>query len=171
MNEAESKAPRGGRWLVAAGSLVLVGGLLVLVLGTAGLVPSLADARPWARLHPGGGDHEAFLDYWVDRALGKIDATEEQRERVRAVIEGLHQQAEGLHGSSGEVHAAFEELFTAEQVDSVEVERLRSEQMDRFDRLSRELASALVELGEILTPEQRQKLLELHEHRGRHRMH
>jgi Spy/CpxP family protein refolding chaperone len=158
--------PRGTRWLLAAASLVLVAGVLALVLGAASLAPGLAGAHPFGRWHHAGDadDHAALIEFWVDRMLDRIDASDEQRERVRAVIERLEPQVETMHGGRGELHRSFVLLFTAPVVDAAEVERLRAEQIGRFDRLSREIAGALTEIGAILTQEQRQQLAEMHSH-------
>jgi Spy/CpxP family protein refolding chaperone len=161
---------RSTKWLLAAASVTVVAGLLALVLGTAWLSPRLAGAHPFGpfgRAH-GEGDHAALLDFWVDRTLGKVDATAEQRAQVAAVIEGLQAKLALVHGSREQLHASAIELFTAAEIDAEAVERMRSEQLERVDRLSRDLTAALVEIGRVLTPEQRRSLVELH---GEHRQH
>ncbi len=165
----ETNEPRRGRFLLAVASLVFVAGLLLLVLGAAWLAPGLAGANPFGR--GDHGDHAAWMRFWVGRTLDRVEATDEQRERVQAVIDGLEPRLEGLHGPRGELHQDFVQVFTAPQVDPAELERVRAEHLERFDQMSREVVGALAEVGAILTEEQRRQLAEMHSHRRRHFMH
>ena len=60
-------------------------------------------------------------------------------------------------------------LLGASSVDRAAVEKLRSERIAEIDQVSQKMTAALVEAAEVLTPEQRAKLVEHLEERRSHR--
>ena len=55
---------------------------------------------------------------------------------------------------------AFLEAFAGEHVDRAEIERIRSAEIELADAASRQLTSAIADISEVLSPAQRETLLE-----------
>ena len=109
-------------------------------------------------------DHALF---WLDR----IDATDEQREAIRGIID---EAADDLAGAVGEHRTLRREWLTGlerPELDADELEALRAKHVALLDRKSRRALGAIVEAGSVLTVEQRGELVEMlsWRHRRGHR--
>ena len=155
---------RGRKWIMA---LVLIG------LGAAGGV--LAMNAMDAEAH-GGWRHE-FRHHWhghamdVTRAterlqhvsawaLGSVDATEEQRERIDAILAGVVEDIFPLRHE----HRAHRRDLIAElarpQIDRAELERVRTAELALAEQATARMLDAAVEIAAVLDSEQRQRLVE-----------
>lgn len=102
--------------------------------------------------------HAALAVEWAFRA---VDATEEQKEEGRVVIEDLVDRLVPLR----ERHLAHREAVARElvkpQIDRAALERLRDEGMGMADEASRIVVDGVADLAEVLSPQQRAELLDL----------
>ena len=114
-------------------------------------------------------DFKSHADHFLDRALDRLDATDEQSTAIRAIVMST---IDDLHGTRDEFKLGrdeFRNLLTASAVDREALEALRQSHLARADEVSRTLANNLVDIIELLTPEQREELEEHFEkHGGRH---
>jgi len=103
-------------------------------------------------------EHAAFAVEWAFRAVG---ATEEQKAEGRVVVERVVDQLIPL----GERHRAHREAVVLEmarpQIDRMALELLREDGLALADEASRIGLDGVVDLAEVLSPEQRVELLEL----------
>jgi Spy/CpxP family protein refolding chaperone len=106
-------------------------------------------------------EHAQVAAKW---ALREIDANDMQRERVNKVLDGTIDELFRLK----EQHQANREAFAAQlggaTIDRAALEEIRKSEMALADDASRRLVQAMADVAEVLTPEQRQALLE-HVHR------
>lgn len=109
---------------------------------------SLGDAR----------EHSAKA---AGRVLDEVDADEQQRARVMAIVEGSVDEVYGLTSEHRAHREALLEAFAGAQIDRAEIERIRGAEMELADAASRQLASALVDIAQVLSPKQREKMLEM----------
>ncbi len=157
-------------WPSSALSLVaVVAGLAGLILlGSFLLSASFAEAgfgrrHHWGR-HGGPPDPEQVREHaehaaeWV---LGYVDASDEQQERIQAIIARSVDDLVTLADTHREHRDAMLELSRSPQIDRVELERLRRAELELADGASQTLLDALVEAAEVLTPEQRAELMTL----------
>jgi periplasmic protein CpxP/Spy len=157
-NHARRRGEHGRIALVMAIGLVLAAGLAFAGYRAQ---DSFGHHGPFARHSP--RLIREFIEFRVDRALEQVAASDEQKRQVQSIL------ARGFdeHASAFETHEALRqqvhELLTAETIDHAAVEALRAEQVQRIDAVSRQLKDAVVEIAELLTPEQRRRLVELHE--------
>ncbi len=132
-----------------------------------------------------GGDHKGFADWsdadiearierMVKHAAIEIDATHEQQEKIivlaTAVAKDLKPVHDRMRATGKELHA----LLLADTIDRAALEQLRAERLADAERISRNLVSALADVAEVLSPEQRKLLDERIKqfrsmHGGRHR--
>jgi len=148
------------RWLFVAMPAVLLGGLLGAQAYAFG--PRGRDLSP--------EQMEKMVDRRVEHLLDKVDATADQRTRIKATVARLKPEMKALHDERAKLHDAGKKALAADPVNAGEIERLRREAIQLADRTSASLSRALVEVAGVLNPEQRKELLQMVEqrHRGWH---
>ena len=106
----------------------------------------------------------------VAHMLRKLDATEDQEERIQVIVGDAIDELALAHGPRGEGREEFSALLTAETIDREALEAMRRRHLDRADQMSAVATEHLGEVLEVLTPEQRQQLkermLKHHKRRG-----
>ena len=152
-------------WKIVAGSgAALLIGLLLATQAEAG----------WFRHHRSHGMHDPdrmaeHANRAVEHLLSEVDASDEQQLAAREIVDRTVAAFAEVRFDRRALHGQVVELLSAESVDREAVENLRAEQLAAADRASRVLTEGLVELAEILTPEQRAQLHDLGH--GRHGWH
>jgi periplasmic protein CpxP/Spy len=141
----------------------------------AGAGALLAGAAGAAFAHGGRRGHGPLDGERLERMLKhlyvEIDATEAQKQKLGPIVKDAVRDLQPLHEK---VHAARKrgvELLSAPSVDRNALEALRAEQIQSADAASKRLASALADVADVLTPEQRKSLAAHFErrHGRRHR--
>lgn len=151
-------------WKIVAGAVTAL--LVGIVLATQ------ADAG-WFRRH-GQGSHEPaaraeHAQRAVEYFLSNVDATDEQYEAARGIVDETLAALGEVQFDRRAIRGRVLELLSAESVDRDAIEALRTEGISAADRASSALTQGVVELAEMLTPEQRAQLEDLAgRHRGRH---
>jgi periplasmic protein CpxP/Spy len=147
--------------------LMVVGAALAGVAGVGGL-----GASAW-RAHGGFGGHRhdpemmhRFVQFAVNEKLDEVDATPEQRQKVKEVTGRLLQEAKALHQAKADLHDQMAELLAQDQPDAARAKALVQARVQEFSRFADDATDALLELHRTFTPEQRAKLLA--EHNARH---
>ena len=98
--------------------------------------------------------------------LGRIDATEEQQTRINDIVTSLVGELYPLRGEHRETRRELITELSRPQVDREALEKIRADGLAMADSASRTLVSAVVDVSEVLTVEQRQELASMI---GRHR--
>lgn len=142
--------------------------LLLAVLAVAALTGARGGFGHWRH---GGGDPEeirAHAAFAVARMLGKVDASEEQTEQIQAIVDRSLLELFEFKAENDDFHDEVMAALTAREIDRAGLEALRREKLARFDAVSQELVTAIADIGEVLTPEQR---VEIADHAARHHAH
>jgi protein CpxP len=150
-------------------------GVLYGLLGSAVLAAAFA-ARPIAAAAQSGGWHrfggrfghhggnpEAMRDHVqvaVKWALREVDASEDQQKKVGDILTGAVDELLRLKDRHRANREAFAAGLAGATVDRAAVEQARQAEMAVAEEASRRLAQALADAAEVLTPQQRQELLE-----------
>ena len=113
---------------------------------------------------------EARIERMVKHAAIEIDATQEQQEKITALVtavaKDLKPVQDRLHATGKELH----DLLLANTIDRAALEQLRTERLADAERISKNLVSALADVAEVLSPEQRKLLDErINQFRSMHR--
>lgn len=134
--------------------------LLMALAGSAALV---AQAQPMGGGHRGGpmgGPEAMFGGRMSERLLDSVDASAEQRTRIRDIMKSamadLRQQREASRGLREQALT----LFTQPTVDARAAEALRLQMLQQHDQSSRRMMQAMLDASAVLTPEQRAKMAE-----------
>jgi Spy/CpxP family protein refolding chaperone len=169
-NETGAK-PRHRRWFL--GGLV-AGGLLGGLAATSATVWSHGGFGGCGG--PRGPGAAAFAgeraEFATDWMLGRIEASEEQRNRVKSIVKDTMQELAPLREQHRANREAMREALQQPKVDREALERLRRAGMELADGASSRIVRALADASEVLTPEQRGRLAEymLEHRRWRHRL-
>ncbi len=171
-NGNESRTPRRtARRLALLATVFAVG-----ALGGGAVVMSTDAWSHWGRW--GGmkghhGDPARWTEHMENRALfwlDRVDATDEQREAVSAII---GETGGDLVGAVGEHRALRREWLTElerPELDADALEALRARHLALVDRKSRKALDVVLRVSSVLTVEQRSELISmLSRHRRGHR--
>lgn len=145
-------------------------GLIVAVSGSLAL-------SAWAQPAPGGpGGHHGprggfggpgffmgnpeHAGRMIDRMLDGLNATEAQRTQIKQIAQSAASDLRAQHESARGLHEQAMALFSAPVVDARAVETLRQQQLAQHDQTSKRMTQAMLDISNVLTPEQRVKLAE-----------
>lgn len=125
------------------------------------------------------GEHEGAFrrhaERMLDRALDEIDATDAQSAQIRAIGDEIFARLATAHADRRSDGDALRAALSADQLDRTALEAIRSAHLARADALSADVATRLADALEVLTPEQRQRLIaradEFRAHRRNHHGH
>ncbi len=116
-----------------------------------------------------GGDHNRFADWsdadieahierMVKHAAIEIDATQEQQEKITALATAVAKDLKPVHDRMRAAGKEIHDLLLADTIDRAALEQLRAERLAEAERISKNLVSALADVAEVLSPEQRKVL-------------
>ncbi|YCI05726.1 Spy/CpxP family protein refolding chaperone [Ensifer sp. D2-11] len=107
--------------------------------------------------HMGGG---GFMEHRIGTMLDELDATPEQEDKLWDIIDDARAEIRPTFRDFRETREEVIELLGAPSIDRAAAEKLRSERIAAIDEASRKMTTALLDAAEVLTPEQRAKLVE-----------
>jgi protein CpxP len=106
--------------------------------------------------------------FFVGFALHRLDATPDQEERVQKIVGSAIDELFPVVTRHRANRDALHEILVAPAIDREAIEKLRAQEMELADSLSRVLATAIGDAADVLSSEQRSTLVE-HLQRFRHR--
>lgn len=96
----------------------------------------------------------------ITRMLDDVDASDAQKEKVKAIFESHQTTLKSLRESGRSLHQEMRALMSAETIDRAAIEKLRQQKVAEMDQVSKEMTSMMTEIAEVLKPEQRQAVAE-----------
>ena len=160
-------------------------GLLYGVLGAGGLAALLVvfAARPiMAAIQDGAGFHRPWRAGWGHHAMNpeaakehlqvaskwalrEIDASPAQQEQVNKILAGAVDDLFALRQKHQSNREAFAAQLGGATIDRAALEEIRKSELALADEASQKFVQALADVADVLTPEQRQALVErVHRH-------
>ncbi len=103
-------------------------------------------------------------DFMADRLLSKVDATADQKSRVKGILAGAIDDLEKLRAAHQANRDAAIAALSAETIDRDRLEVLRSAEMVLASNASERITRALADAAEVLTPAQRKTFAEMAQH-------
>lgn len=104
---------------------------------------------------------EARADRTVRHLAVELDATNEQQDKLRAVVKNAVKDILPMREKVQTARDQARKILTEPTVNRSEIEKLRAEHVALADTFSRRVAQAFTDAAEILTPEQRKKINDL----------
>jgi protein CpxP len=116
----------------------------------------------------GFGSHR--MERGLDRVMWFIDATPEQRQKIKDVVGKTADDLLTLRGKHFESHKQLSGVLGAATIDRAKLDALRAEQMALAETASKRITDAVAQAAEVLTPVQRADLARWFDrwHRWRH---
>jgi Spy/CpxP family protein refolding chaperone len=163
-----TRTPRRGlrTGIAAAGALsavIALGAILSVSLASAG---GWWGPRAFGHRHHGTHDPEqmkAHAEFAIGWTLDRVDATDAQEAQVQTIVNDVIDELSVL----GPEHRAHREALVAElsrpEIDRAALEEIRAAELELADAFSQRLLNALADVGDVLTPSQREQLLEMAE--------
>ncbi len=103
-------------------------------------------------------DIEARIERMVKHVAIEIDATQEQQEKITALVTAAAKDLKPVHDRMRATGKEIHGLLLADTIDRAALEQLRAERLADAERISKNLVSALADVAEVLSPEQRKAL-------------
>jgi protein CpxP len=165
--------PRRRLLYALLGSVVLLGSIAVAaVLGARPIMAAIQDGggfhRPWRgrwghhAMNPEAArEHLQVASKW---ALSEIDASPAQQEQVSKILGGAVDDLFRLRDKHQANRDAFAAQLGGASIDRGALEEIRKSEIALADEASRRFVQALADVADVLTPEQRQALIQ-HVHR------
>ncbi len=152
-------APRG-RLFKRVALAALIGGIAI----TAGAA-AVAQNAGFVGWHHGGGamtaqDMSTHIDKFLQHVYIEIDATPAQQAQLDPLVKQAVSDLMPLRTQAQDFHTQALALLTADRVDRVAIETMRSDHLRAADQASRRIAQLLGDVADVLTPAQRKALAE-----------
>jgi Spy/CpxP family protein refolding chaperone len=154
-----------------------IGGGLAALLAGGGLFAAHAHGGPGGPFPgglpgfgPGPMGHHGSLDpaemreraeHLSDRMLTKLGASDAQKTRMKEIVAATLRDMETLHPQHRANRDAMIEALSAPTIDRDRIEALRQSELQLAEQASKRLTQSLADAAEVLTPEQRAKLIEM----------
>ncbi len=150
-------------WRLAVITL-LVALASAFALGAHAAPPPGGGPMPMAMMNPGHVDH----------MLDLVGATTDQRNQVKSILDAARADLRAQHQANRSLHQQALDLFAQPTVDARTAEALRQKMLIEHDKASQRMMQAMLDVSRVLSPGQRQQLVQLaQQHQGamgRHRM-
>ncbi len=158
--DADTTSTKRGSWkrrgLIAAGLAAALAGA-VGIAWAAGVGPAMAGHGFCKQ-----GMARDFVEFRIHKALAKVNASEAQEQQITAIVDGLFAEHQAMAAERTQLHQRIAAALTGPTVDRAALEAVRVEVVQHIDQGSKDLAKAIGDIAEILTPAQRQQLAALH---------
>lgn len=99
-----------------------------------------------------------FMEYRMDRALNAVDATDEQKQKIKAIFEKARENMQAMRGEPGGMRDEIKAVLEKPVIDRDAVEAMRKTRVQKMDDASKIMTTAMIDAAEVLTPDQRAKL-------------
>jgi protein CpxP len=100
-------------------------------------------------------------EFATDWVLNKVNATDEQRARIKAIVATTLQDLTPARDEHRQHREAFLVALTQPSVDRASLEDLRRAELQLAESASQRIVTALAEVADVLTPEQRAELVKM----------
>lgn len=99
-----------------------------------------------------------FMEHRMTKLLDSVDATDEQKQKIKAIFEKARGSMEGMRGEPGQMRDQMKALFEKPTIDRDAVEAMRKARVQKMDDASKIMTTAMIDAAEVLTPDQRATL-------------
>lgn len=142
----------------AFGRKLAIGAVAVVAVIGAGVgAMAYADGGPG---HWRGKFMRGFMEYRIEQVLTEVGADAGQKEKIKTIFKTTMDEVRPERGERREMREEVTKLLGAPTIDRGAIEALRAKKLAEFDAKSKTVAKAVADAAEVLTPDQRKKLIE-----------
>ena len=94
----------------------------------------------------------------VDHLLDGLGATDAQRSQIKQIAQGAAADLKAQHEAGRVLRDKGLQNFTAPTIDAAAAESLRQQMVAQHDQVSKRVLQAMLDIGKVLTPEQRARI-------------
>ncbi len=116
--------------------------------------------------HGGRGDPAAMIERRVDGLIKMVGGTPEQKAKLTALAQAAMTEMKPLREQMRAARQKGMALLSAASIDRSAMDKLRGEQIQLADALSRRMTTHMADAAEVLTPAQRTQVAEKMKSRG-----
>ena len=150
--EMEILPPEKPRW----GGKLMIGAVAAAAIASAGAY-AFAKGDDWGNRHQ---FMRGYMEYRLDRMLTDAGASDDQKSKLKAIVTTTIDEVRPDREARKAMRDEIIKLIEAPTIDRNAIEALRAKQMAQFEERSKAIAKAVADAAEILTPDQRRKLVE-----------
>jgi Spy/CpxP family protein refolding chaperone len=111
----------------------------------------------------------ARIEKGVDYLLRRVSASDEQKRKVTALAQAAAADLRPLRDQWRQGREELRAVVSASTIDRARLEVLRAKQVSLADAASKRATQALADIADVLTPDQRIKMVQLWDRYGRRR--
>ena len=104
------------------------------------------------------GDPSAHIDHVLKHLYVDLDATDAQKAQIDPLVRQAMQDLKPMHTQLHDAHAKVLAALTQPTIDRAALEASRAQALQLADQASKRLVQLVADVGDVLTPAQRQKL-------------
>jgi Spy/CpxP family protein refolding chaperone len=101
------------------------------------------------------------MEFASDWMLSRVNASEAQRQQVKAIIENVINDLSQVRDEHQASRQAFMDALAQPTIDRAALEQIRVTELQRAETASSRVVQGIADAAEVLTPEQRIKLMRL----------
>lgn len=105
-----------------------------------------------------GGDPSAHIDHVLKHLYVDLDVTDAQKAQIDPLVKQAMQDLKPMHTQLHDAHVKALQTLTQPTMDRAALEASRAQAMQLADQASKRLTQLIADVGDVLTPAQRQKL-------------
>lgn len=128
-----------------------------LVVAVAGGLAVNAVAQPHRGPDGFGGPMMMGNPHRLERLLSTLHATDAQRTQIMSILTTARTDLRAQHEAGRALQQKMMDVFTAPSVDANAAESLREQMLTQHDQASRRMMQAMLDVSNVLSPEQRQQ--------------
>jgi protein CpxP len=147
------------RWMTV-GVLVVAAASAAVSAHAQGHGPGMAGGGPGPGMMMFGGSPE-HVARAVDHMLDGLSATDAQRTQIKQIAQAAAADLKAQRDANRGLHEKALQIFAAPTIDAAAAESLRQQMQAQHDQASKRMLQAMLDVGKVLTPEQRAKIGEL----------
>jgi len=129
---------------------------------------ALALAAPRAEAFGEGGMGPGFRREHMEKMLAAANATDAQKAQIQTIWQNLRPQLRPLHKQHADLRHQLGQAIAAPTIDQAKVEQLRKQSVQTMDQISALITQGMVQSAQVLTPAQRQTILQQMEQHRHH---
>ncbi len=145
----------------------LLGSTLVVGVGAFAVERHMGMGGPHAAINA-----SAHMDRMLKHLYVEVDATDAQKAKIEPLVKAAMTDIKPLHEQLPQIHKQLIEQMSAAAIDRSALETTRAQGVALADQASKRIVQLLADVGDTLTPAQRQKLADhlgqMHERHGHH---